>query len=114
MLREIVETALSAQPDMEVVGDLERPRSLLAVVDETAADFVIAGIGSNRSGELKRFVQQRPHVKVLAVAADGRHGLLYEVRPQTEPLGELSPAILVRTIRARADASREVLMREEL
>jgi DNA-binding NarL/FixJ family response regulator len=101
MLCDIVENIVAEQPDMEVVGKLERRTSLLTAAAEAAADVVILGLGDAELPLVcEELVAAQPHSKVLAVAADGRRAFLYELRPQTSALGEISPQGLIDAIRA--------------
>jgi len=52
----------------------------------------------------EELVTSHPQIKVLAVAGDGRGAFLYELRPQTSSLGEVSPQGLVDAIRAATAA----------
>jgi hypothetical protein len=47
-------------------------------------------------------VRERPQLTVVAVADDGSKASLYQLRPQSVLLGELSPQRLVRLIREAA------------
>lgn len=99
MLREIVEQAVMAEPDMVIVRDPGENHSLSATVGRTGADFVILG----RDGELDEvdgLLETHPHLRVLAVAGDGREAFLYELRPTRTPLGEISPRTIVDAIRS--------------
>ena len=104
MLREIIEDVVAAAPDLDVVETVERPTGLIAVVDGAKADFLIAG--DDALEDVGVLLRERPRLKVLAVAGDGRQTFLYELRPQKVSLGEVSPQNLLEAIRAaiRADA----------
>ena len=93
MLGEIIENVVSAQPDMEVVGNLDGRTSLTEAAANLGVDVVIVEL-----------VTSHPQIKVLAVAGDGRGAFLYELRPQTSSLGEVSPQGLVDAIRAATAA----------
>ena len=104
MLREIIEDVVAAAPDLDVVETLDKPTGLIAVVDGAKADFLIAG--DDALEDVGVLLRERPRLKVLAVAGDGRQTFLYELRPQEVSLGEVSPQNLLEAIRAaiRADA----------
>ena len=42
-------------------------------------------------GVASHLLSQHPTVKVLGLTADGRHGLLYELRPRLTPIREVGP-----------------------
>ncbi len=105
MLGEIVTDVVSAQPDMEVVGTLERRASLAEAAADLSADVVIVGLEAAELPVMcEELIISHPQIKVLAVAGDGRGAFLYELRPQTSPLGEVSPQGLVDAIRAATAA----------
>jgi hypothetical protein len=98
ILREIIEQAVADEPDMEIVGVEGRDVPLRQAVESTRADFVMAGADYDL-GEVARVLDERPRLRVLAVAGDGREAFLYELRPTRTPLGEVSPQTIVDAIR---------------
>ena len=50
-------------------------------------------------GVASHLLSQHPTVKVLGLTADGRHGLLYELRPRLTPIREVGPTQLLGVIR---------------
>lgn len=96
ILREIIEQAVADEPDMEIVDAGDVP--LREAVESSKADFVIAGADYNFA-EVARVLDERPRLRVLAVAGDGREAFLYELRPTRTPLGEVSPRTIVDAIR---------------
>jgi len=111
MLRDIIGSSLRSEPDMVIVGELPDRVPDLADVDGHDARVLIFG---NRDGPATGvtgldLVQLRRDTVALAVSADGRRSVLYELRPCELELGELSSERLVQTIReavARIDAGR--------
>lgn len=101
LLRGIVEEVISAQPDMEVVPQDSRMMKL-ASIDEADPDVVI--LGREDTSLTSRLLRMRPNLKVLAVAMDGREGVLFELRPRRVDLGEISPQKLVNVIRETTKA----------
>lgn len=95
---EIFHDRLSAEPDFDVVRAVDG-LDLSQAVERTRAEFVIVGAGRFETGEVTVLHETRPAVKVLAVSATGRQGLLYELRPHRVPLGDLSLDGLVDAIR---------------
>lgn len=101
MLREIVAEVVRAQPDMMVVGEYPADAELAGVAQRLEADVVILGADSGGFPALGReLVHRSPHVKVLAVEAEGRQAWLYELRPHQVVMDQVAPADLVATIRA--------------
>jgi hypothetical protein len=100
MLRDIVKTIVTDQPDMEVVGELGLDDDVSNAATETGADFVITSLeATGLHPSCTRLLDARSRVKVLAIGGDGRHAFLYELQPRKHALGELSPDVLVRVIR---------------
>jgi hypothetical protein len=97
MLREIVDEALSKRRDVRLV-DESSDGSLVAAVDRSGAGFVIVSSESVGPTEVCRLLEERPRVKVFAIAGGGRDGCLYELRPNLVLVGELSPQSLVQTV----------------
>ena len=109
MLREIVESAVSPQPDMQIVGStparVVAPGAAPPRMVDADADVVIVGLA--RAEEARAYdpvLFQRPHLRILAITGDGRGAFLYELRPQAVPIGDVSPQGLVDAIRASAAA----------
>jgi hypothetical protein len=98
ILRDIIGGAVGEEPDMQVVGQLPADASVRLAVDEREADFVIVGSGYDFD-EISEMLAQRPRLRVLEVAGDGRESFLYNLRPARTPLGELSPQTIVDAIR---------------
>ena len=110
MLRDIVGSALRAEPDMVVVGELPDLTADLADVDSRDARVLIFGTRKEPSVTALDLVERRRDTIALGVSADGRRSVLYELRPCEVELGELSSQRLVQTIReavARVDAGRK-------
>jgi DNA-binding NarL/FixJ family response regulator len=100
MLRQIVLTLVAAQPDMVIVAETETTNDLYALSRFTRADVVILGAeGSELPAIGRQLVNRSPHVKLLAVSAEGRHVWLYDLRPHEQLIGEVSPEELVAAIR---------------
>jgi hypothetical protein len=98
ILREIIEQAVADESDMEIVEIEGRGVPLRQTVESSKADFVIAGADYD-FGEVARVLEERPRLRVLAVAGHGREAFLYELRPMRTPLGEVSPRTIVDAIR---------------
>jgi hypothetical protein len=98
ILREIIEQAVADESDMEIVEVGGRDVPLRQAVESSEADFVIAGADYD-FGEVARVLEERPRLRVLAVAGHGREAFLYELRPMRTPLGEVSPRTIVDAIR---------------
>lgn len=98
MLCDVVRGLLAGAAEAQVVAEVRLPGSLIAAVDEAAADLVIAGHPSASEASVLKLLEARPRVKAVAIADDGRRGVLYELRPHRVPLGEMSPRTLLAAI----------------
>ena len=112
MLRDIISSTLRSEPDMVVVGELPDAAADLAEVDGHDARVLIFGSRDGPAAGVTGvdLVRLRRDTVALAVSADGRRSVLYELRPCELELGELSSERLVHTIReavARVDAGRD-------
>ena len=63
-------------------------------VDRSGAGFLIVSSEAVGPEDVCRLLEQRPHVKVFAIADGGRDGCLYEMRTNLMLVNELSPASL--------------------
>jgi hypothetical protein len=94
ILREIVSDSsfVGGVEEVPVSGDLR------TAIDETHADFVIAG---SRGGKLpkacKALMERLPNLTVLTVSPEGRHGWLYRTASACRPVPDLSP-VAVRSM----------------
>ncbi len=103
LMRDIVESAIRAQPDMLVVGVLGvvgARDSLSDAVQRARPNVVILGRASAESRACEALLYEHPHVRLLEVIDDGRSATLCELRPHRVPIGDVSPEGLVGAIRA--------------
>ena len=100
MLREIIESVIAGQHDMSIVGAIDTRDRVATALGQTPADVVIVGL---RTGEtaatLDPMLFEQPRLKMLAIGSNGRSSSLYELRPYTIPLGDVSPQGLIDAIR---------------
>lgn len=113
MLREIVRELVSAERDMEVVGEVGDRVPSLAAVRACGAEFVIAGgSGPELAAACESLLAGCPELRVLALSTDGRSGALHENGRNghsATALGELAPDRLVGVVRGavRGELSQE-------
>ena len=102
MLRSIVEGAVAAQPDMQLVGAANG--TLDDAVAQIGADVLIVEERSDRpEAALRRLLVTHPSLKVFVLTQDGRNATVLELRRAR--LADASPTTLI-------DAIRTVLRRE--
>lgn len=99
LLRDIVASALSGAPDLELVGEAPEPGELRQLVREWGADVAVVACERAAIPRVGNLINGSP-VALLAITDEGRRGTLYELRPQEIDLGELSPEVLLNAIRA--------------
>lgn len=100
LLRDITKYFLRRH-GVEIVGHLESRSALVDHVRRSRADTVVLGLpDGDFPEECRELLDRYPRMKVLGVAAEGRRGFLYELRPQKVPLGELDPKRLLDAIRS--------------
>jgi len=97
MLREIVDDALSGS-GVKLVDETRNGDGLVAAVDRSSAELVIVSAEAVGPTEVCRLLEERPRVKVFAIADGGRDGCLYELRPNLVLVGDLSSRSLVEAV----------------
>jgi DNA-binding NarL/FixJ family response regulator len=107
MLRDILEQAISNQPDMEVILEPVSPEH--APDDQQASpDVVVVDVSDSDPGKGARALLFRwPSSHALMIAAHGHKVLKYELQPRGVDLGEMSPDQLVQAIRSAARPERK-------
>jgi len=100
VLRDLIREIVTNQPDMQIVGELSDGE--LENRFRSPPDLLILGLeDSHLPVQGERLLMDYPSATVIGVSADGRNGFIYELRPYRMPLGEMSPQVLLETIRAR-------------
>ena len=111
MLRDIIETAIAAESDMQLVGGLgdvdartlnaARVATILAAAPAAEPpDVVIVDRVDERSmRSLDGLLYDHPRLAVLAVTRDGRGAHLRVLRPHDEMIADVSPSGLIAAIR---------------
>jgi hypothetical protein len=111
MLRDIIETAISAQDDMQLVGwlddvggDAMSAKSISEMIHAASAsgapDVVVVDRVDERSIPLlDEVLFDHPRLAVLAVTRDGRCAHMRMLRPLDEVVDRVSPTGLIAAIR---------------
>jgi DNA-binding NarL/FixJ family response regulator len=106
LMRELVMAAISDQPDIEIVGEVEEESAIVAAIEKSHPDFVI--IALDRSRGLPAFyepiLQNHPQMKALAFALDRTYFTYYwaSLRIQSKRM-EASEAGILDALRGRAE-----------
>lgn len=100
MLRDLVREVVAGEPDLEVVGEIDDESQLRTTMARAKPDFVIVGgERAELSPRCRALFDERPRLKVLALAGQGESGVVWELAPHRIPLGEMSPSVLLSAIR---------------
>jgi DNA-binding NarL/FixJ family response regulator len=97
LLREIIRSVVVAEPDLEIIAELGDAASLEESLPRHAPDIVI---GHSTRRDIERLLRDCPRLKVLQIDDTGRSTVLHELCPRRTALGEISPASLLKAIRA--------------
>lgn len=101
LLSEVLRNMISHQPDMEVVGEVLDPLQLLHASKQTAVDAVII-TPLNANGEPKicrQLLIEHPHLKIVALSANGEAAYLYQSGSARQRIGEPSEQSVLTAIR---------------
>lgn len=107
MLRDIIESAVSAQSDMTLVGEINGRdanvnaiSTVIASLATDAPDVVIVDRADEGSMQaLDGLLYDHPGLAVITVTRDGRGAHLRVLRPYDVDIGDVSPVGLVTAIR---------------
>jgi DNA-binding NarL/FixJ family response regulator len=108
LLRGILEHAVQLQSDCELLK--ETKRSFQMFTDQKVSpDIVILGLTAAEDTTLVPALFARwPTAQVMTVMQAGDDAAVYELRPRRRPLGQMSPAEIVDTLRDAVHRSREM------
>jgi hypothetical protein len=109
MLRDIVSQSFSSQQDMDVVGETNDVSRLVSVARQARADVVIVMVSADHHVDWHPLLFSRPKMKGFAIDADGRRGVLHELRPFETEFGDISSLGLVEAARAATQSERSAL-----
>ena len=106
MLRDILEQAISNQPDMRVIPE---PAASTPAPPEQAPPDVIVFAMSDESPDKSAhaLLVEWPKSQVLMITARGDNVVKYEFLPRGVDLGEMSPDQLVQAIRSAVRPDRK-------
>ena len=103
LVRDLIERAIVAQPDMTLLAMLESPRQMVQAARAMRPDFVVIGLKAKAlPSECRELMAEHPTVRLLGIEAVAGEAHLYELRPHREALGEVSPVDVVSVIRGAA------------
>jgi len=99
--RDIIREVLAGEPDIKVVAELRDQDLLPKVLARTRIDVVILGLQAPEFPPplFDQLLLRHRNLRLLAVRDKGRRSFLYELRPQSVDVGELSPQTLLAVLR---------------
>jgi hypothetical protein len=101
LMSDILKEIASDAPVVGAVDQVDSSADLLAAIDETESNFVIAGCrGGRLPAACKALLERLRSVTVLTVTPEGRHGWLYRLPSGGYAVGELSPQVVRTVIRS--------------
>lgn len=101
VLRDIVRGVLEAERVVTVVTEIPDPTTLERTLRRTPADVLVIWLvdGGGQPDGLPDIFAVHPRIKVLTVVDEGRHGVLWMLRPHPCAIGELTPDLLAAAVR---------------
>lgn len=101
LMFDILQQVVEAEADMVFVGTID-DGDLSIAIQRTRADVVVVGQDTQGEHALLSLLPRRPQLKVLTIAADGKSGWAYDMRPRRIRLGKISAHSLATAICGRA------------
>jgi len=101
ILGDVVKSVLLNCADVSVVADCADAADARVLVASTGAKVVVVcPLGDAAAAALATSLfEPYRRVKVIAVREDGRQAILWELHPRQSVLGDLSPRLLLDTVR---------------
>jgi hypothetical protein len=100
LLAEIVERAVSAEPDLDVLGSFPDGTTAAASLGQRRVDAVVMS-GSWNSLDASQILATWPNAKVLAIATGATSSTLVELVPRVRELGDVGAPALLAAFRDR-------------
>jgi hypothetical protein len=96
---------ISSGDSMRVVGEGVSQNGLLRAASVMSADVVIIGKADVSTENCCELLYRRPRLKIIAISADGRDGLLYELHPRVQAIEDISADSLIAAIQSATSVS---------
>jgi hypothetical protein len=94
MLSDVIQDLLS-EAGARVVGELQDSPGLMLAAAAIGADVVVVGTSGNElPPSCDQALADCSRFKLLAVAGEGRHGVLYKLEPRSELLSVITGDVL--------------------
>lgn len=102
LLFDMIKRIVLSTEDLRFVGEPTKWTGILRAAAATKADVIILSDKDMSADNCYRVLHRRPHLKIIAISADGRRGSLYELRPRAKAIRDLSAENLIAAIRGGA------------
>jgi DNA-binding NarL/FixJ family response regulator len=79
LMRELIVSTLTDQPDVEVVAEIQDEAEIQSVIQSTTPEFLIIALDvpNQRPSLCDILLQKYPHMKILALAPEGNWSVFY-------------------------------------
>lgn len=86
LIRELVMATISAQPDIEIVGEVEKESEITSAVERSRPDFLIVAMDKAKrlSPVCEAILQEHPQIKVIAISPDRKSLMFYRASLRVE------------------------------
>jgi DNA-binding NarL/FixJ family response regulator len=100
VLGDVIRTVLLDCDDLNVVANRTDAVDARTAIVRSRADVVVCALDDEQAADVATALFE-PHqrTKVIAIRDDGREAVLWELHPRRRVLGDLSPRLLVDTVR---------------
>jgi DNA-binding NarL/FixJ family response regulator len=111
LMRELLMSTISDQPDIEIVGEIQEESEIARAVERTQPDFLIVAL--ERHDRLPAFcqsiLQSHPKIKIIAIAPDRNSTVFYwaSLRVQSNQI-EASESGVLSALRGKAQSAERV------
>lgn len=111
LMRELLMSTISDQPDIEIVGEIQEESNISKAVDDAQPDFLIVAL--ERQDRLPDFcqaiLQSHPQLKIIAIAPDRNSTVFYwaSLRVQSNQI-EASETGVLNALRGKPQPAERV------
>lgn len=99
LLRDIVWDALAGHEDIDLVLESSADAAGPAVNANHPGTVVWCGRESPPEATVRALLYDHPRLRILAIAGEGRAGVLHELVPHASSVRDLSPEVLLHAVR---------------
>jgi DNA-binding NarL/FixJ family response regulator len=110
LLREMIENAIAAEPDMVIVGPVKPIETTHAAAERLHADVVI--VGNSDKDQALQLLRGLPRLKVFVLAGNGRYAMQYDLRLNQQAFADISLGRLISAIRAAVTQANNIVGRQ--